>query len=86
MLDEKTYTEKEVEGIVNTMRDRIETLEALDCARVIMIETKQYPRFINRIDYIIKSIVGNQEQQNKDDTQIKEEVKKEEVIKKRQLP
>jgi hypothetical protein len=86
LLDEKTYTEKEVEGIVNTMRDRIETLEALDCARVIMIETKQYPRFINRIDYIIKSIVGNQEQQNKDDTQIKEEVKKEEVIKKRQLP
>jgi hypothetical protein len=28
-----------------------------------MIETKQYPRFINRIDYIIRSIVGDQPQQ-----------------------
>jgi hypothetical protein len=82
MVNEKVYTEQEVENIVNTMKDRVETLEALDCARTIMIETKQYPRFINRIDYIIKSIIGNQELQNKVDTQNKDEVNKEEVIKK----
>jgi hypothetical protein len=58
MSEEKTYTEKEMISLINAAKERQETLEALECARIIMNETKQYPRFINRINYIISSIEG----------------------------
>lgn len=58
MTDEKTYTHSEMSGIMAAARERQETLEALECARITMVNTNQYPRFITRIDYIIRSIEG----------------------------
>jgi hypothetical protein len=63
MVEEKTYTLKEVNEIASALRERQETLEALECARFIMIETKQYPRFIARITHIITSIEGAPEEE-----------------------
>lgn len=60
---EKTYTEQDINNILNVMKERQETLEALECAYIIMTETKQYPRFINRINHLIKSVEGNTNQQ-----------------------
>lgn len=55
---EKTYTQKDVDDLVVSLRERQETLEALECARNLMIETKQYHRFISRITHIMRSIEG----------------------------
>lgn len=60
-MEDRTYTQEEVEILAAQLRERQETLEALECARIIMVETKQYPRFIARIDHIIKSIEGIKE-------------------------
>jgi len=65
-MEDKNYTQDEVNVMLIEARERQETLEALECARIIMQETKQYPRFIARIDYIIRSIEG---------APVKEEVK-----------
>jgi hypothetical protein len=59
---EKTYTQKEVEELANILKERQETLEALECARIVMTETHQYPRFINRINHIMRSIEGAPEE------------------------
>jgi hypothetical protein len=67
-MEDKTYTQEEVNAMVIALRERQETLEALECARIMMVETKQYPRFIARIDHIIRSIEG-----------AKDEVKEEKV-------
>jgi hypothetical protein len=58
MVEEKTYTQKEVNEMVVAVRERQETLEALECARIVMTETRQYPRFIARINHIIASVEG----------------------------
>ena len=63
MEEERTYTQKEVEELAAALRERQETLESLECARIIMIETKQYPRFIARINHIIASIEGAQQEE-----------------------
>jgi hypothetical protein len=65
MVDERTYTQEEVEELAAALHERQETLEALECARFIMIETKQYPRFIARINYLIASIEGAQKEEVK---------------------
>jgi len=58
MVDDRTYTQVEVEELAVALKERQETLEALECARILMVEMKQYPRFIARIDHIIRSIEG----------------------------
>jgi hypothetical protein len=58
MVEEKTYSQKEVNEMVIAVRERQETLEALECARIVMTETRQYPRFIARINHIIASVEG----------------------------
>jgi hypothetical protein len=58
MSENKTYTTEEVSAMLSAQRDRQETIEALECARMIMIDQKQYPRFIQRIDHILRSIDG----------------------------
>lgn len=69
--DDRTYTQKEVEILAAQLKERQETLEALECARIVMIEQKQYPRFIARINHLIMSIEGvtpeeiNEEEQEK---------------------
>ena len=79
MEDDRTYTQKEVEILAAQLRERQETLEALECAKIIMIETKQYPRFIARINHLIMSIEGVAEEENKEEN--KEEVENSEIIK-----
>jgi hypothetical protein len=71
---EKTYTQSEVELLASALRDRQETLEALECARIVMTETRQYPRFIARLDFLIRSIEGSATQEE------------EEVVEKKEVP
>jgi hypothetical protein len=73
-MAEKTYTQSEVELLASALRDRQETLEALECARIVMVETRQYPRFIARLDFLIRSIEGSATQEE------------EEVVEKKEVP
>ena len=73
-MAEKTYTQSEVEILASALRDRQETLEALECARIVMVETRQYPRFIARLDFLIRSIEGSATQEE------------EEVVEKKEVP
>lgn len=75
-MEEKMYSQKEMEALAVALKERQETLEALECARIIMTETRQYPRFIARIDHLIRSIEGVV-QEKKDEAQepVKEPVK-----------
>jgi len=57
-MENKTYTQEEVEKLAVALKERQETLEALECARIVMTETRQYPRFIARLDFLIRSIEG----------------------------
>jgi len=61
-MTEKTYTQEEVETLAVALKERQETLEALECARIVMTETRQYPRFIARLDFLIRSIEGSTEE------------------------
>jgi hypothetical protein len=72
-MTEKTYTQSEVEVLASALRDSQETLEALECARIVMSETRQYPRFIARLDYLIRSIEGSATEE-------------EEVVEKKEVP
>jgi hypothetical protein len=64
---DKTYTQQEVEVLVKTLGERQELLESLECACFIMTETKQYPRFINRLNILMKSIQGISEPEKKEE-------------------
>jgi hypothetical protein len=77
---EKTFTKEEIVAIITAAKERQETLEALECARIVMTNTNQYPRFINRINHIIGSIEGVAPQTNQEDKDIKEVESKPEPV------
>lgn len=76
MEESRMYTQKEMEELAVALKERQETLEALECARIVMTETRQYPRFITRIDHLIRSIEGvAQEKKEEVKEPVKEPVK-----------
>jgi hypothetical protein len=76
MEESRMYTQKEMEELAVALKERQETLEALECARIVMTETRQYPRFITRIDHLIRSIEGVvQEKKEEVKEPVKEPVK-----------
>jgi hypothetical protein len=72
MEESRMYTQKEMEELAVALKERQETLEALECARIVMTETRQYPRFITRIDHLIRSIEGVAQEKKEE---VKEPVK-----------
>jgi hypothetical protein len=77
-MENDTYSLEEVENIVEHMRARQETLEALECAIIIMNETKQYPRFINRLKFMlsqVQGIVQEEKESHPVDKDLKDEIK-----------
>jgi hypothetical protein len=77
MEESRMYTQKEMEELAVALKERQETLEALECARIVMTETRQYPRFITRIDHLIRSIEGAPAPETKEEVKepIKEPIK-----------
>lgn len=79
-MEDRTYTQKEVQELAVALKERQETLEALECARIVMAETRQYPRFIVRLDHLIKSIEGVTQEEVVEPVETKPEEKKPETV------